>query len=177
MANSKQKTKEVKQEKEPVIQEPVVEKHQKKEEIDPNQFVIVRNGFNGTLVYQSSRTGELFVWDKFGDEQEMELRELKNAKSSSKSFFINNWFMFDDEWIIEYLGVGQYYKNGITVEEFDDMFFQPPSKLRSALSALSDGQKKTAAYRASELIASGEIDSLKTISVIEDVLGIELNTK
>ena len=39
------------------------------------------------------------------------------------------------------------------------------------------GQKKSVAYRASELVASGEIDSLKLISALEDALGIDLTEK
>ena len=35
-------------------------------DIDPNQIVTVRNGFQGRLVYKSKRTGERFVWDSFG---------------------------------------------------------------------------------------------------------------
>ena len=46
-------------------------------EVDPNQYVTVRNGFQGRLVYKSKRTGERFVWDSFGAEQDMELSELK----------------------------------------------------------------------------------------------------
>ena len=59
-------------------------------DIDPNQYVVVRNGFQGRLVYISKKTGERFVWDGFGSEQEMELRELKNARNSYKKFFENN---------------------------------------------------------------------------------------
>ena len=44
---------------------------------DPHQFITVKNGVHGTLVYRSVRTGELFTWDRFGAEQEMELQELR----------------------------------------------------------------------------------------------------
>ena len=74
-------------------------------DIDASQFVTVRNGFQGKLVYVSKRTGETFIWEEFGSEQEMELRELRNAKNSYKTFFVNNWFMFDEDWIVDYLGV------------------------------------------------------------------------
>ena len=67
-----------------------------KKELDPNMYVTVKNGFNGTLVYKSKKTGERFIWNAFGDEQEMELSELKSARNSSKAFFVNNWFLFDD---------------------------------------------------------------------------------
>lgn len=148
-------------------------------EIDLKQYITVRNGFHGTLVYKSSRTGELFIWDSFGAEQEMELSELRNAKNSAKGFFINNWFMFDEDssWVIDYLGMRQYYKHFLTIDSFDDIFKQTPAQLKKTIAELSDGQKKTVAYRASEMVTNGEIDSLKLISALEDALGIELIEK
>lgn len=146
-------------------------------EIDPSQYVSVRNGFQGRLVYRSSRTGETFIWDGFGSEQEMELRELKNAKNAHKNFFINNWFMFDEDWIIEYLGVKQFYRNAIDISDFDDIFKKTPAELRKVVGGLSEGQKHSVAYRAARLIESGEIDSRKTIAALEEVLGIDLIEK
>lgn len=146
-------------------------------EINSSQYVVVRNGFQGTLVYKSKKTGEIFIWQNFGDEQEMELRELRNARNSYKKFFINNWFMFDEEWIIDYLGVGQYYKHAVSIEDFDSVFTQSPAKLKQTLSELSDGQKKSVAYRAMQLISENKIDSLSVISILEEALGIDLIEK
>lgn len=143
-------------------------------DIDASQFVTVRNGFQGKLVYRSRKSGELFVWDEFGAEQEMELRELKNAKNSYKKFFINNWFMFDEDWIVDYLGMRQYYKNAIPIDSFDDIFTQKPAELKRTIAGLSDGQKRSVAYRAKELISENKIDSLSVISTLEDALKIEL---
>lgn len=146
-------------------------------DIDPEQYVVVRNGFQGRLVYKSKRTGEKFVWDGFGTEQEMQLRELKNAKNSSKRFFTDNWFMFDENWIIDYLGVRQFYKHAIKIDNFDDIFALPIDELKDTLAKLSPGQKKSVKYRALEMIANGDIDSRKTIAAIEDALGVELIEK
>ena len=90
-------------------------------EIDPHQYITVKNGFHGTLVYRSARTGEMFTWNRFGAEQEMELQELRNAKNTAKDFFINNWFMFgpDDSWVIDYLGLERYYRYAVGVDGFD----------------------------------------------------------
>lgn len=146
-------------------------------DVDPTQYVTVRNGFQGRLVYKSKRTGERFVWDGFGSEQEIELRELRNAKNSNKNFFINNWFMFDEDWIPEYLGVRQYYKNAISIKHFDDIFKKKPTELKKIIEGLSNGQKKSVAYRAKELIANKQVDSLSVISTLEESLGIELIEK
>lgn len=146
-------------------------------DVDPNQYVTVRNGFQGRLVYKSRKNNEIFIWDEFGAEQEIELRELKNAKNSYKNFFVNNWFMFDEDWIVDYLGVRQYYKNAIKIDQFDDIFKQNPSELKKTILNLSEGQKKSIAYRAKELITEKKIDSLSTISILEEALGIELIEK
>lgn len=141
---------------------------------DPNQIVTVRNGFQGKLVYKSKKTGEVFIWEEFGAEQDMELSELKSARSSSKKFFINNWFMIDDPEVIDYLGMGQYYKFALNIDEFDALFTKSAGKVRETVSKLSAGQKKSVAYRARQLIGRGEIDSNKVISTLEECLGIEL---
>lgn len=145
-------------------------------DIDPNDTILVYNGFQGKLIYISPRTKEAFRWDEFGDTQEMEIRELRNAKSSAKQFFINNWFMFaeEDAWIIDYLGVKQYYKYALQLDEFDELFEKSPATIEKTIAKLSKGQKKSIAYRARKLIADGEIDSNKAIAALEKSLGVEL---
>lgn len=148
-------------------------------DINPNQIIVVVNGFQGRLIYESPRTHEVYRWDGFGDDQEMELRELRNAKSAAKKFFINNWFMFneDDLWVIDYLGLNQYYKNALKLEDFDKLFTKSPSEIEKAVSKLSEGQKKSVAYRARQLVMDEKIDSIKAITALEKSLGIELVEK
>lgn len=154
---------------EPEDRRPIVPK-----KVDPNQYVTVVNGFQGRLIYISKHTGERFVWDEFGAEQDMELSELKRAKSSNKKFFINNWFMFNEQWIVDYLGLNQYYKYAVKVEDFDKLFEIPANELEEALNKMSEGQKRSVAYRARQLIAEGKIDSNKTITTLEKCLNTEL---
>lgn len=148
-------------------------------DIDLNQYIPVRNGFPGILVYKSARTGERFEWERFGDTQDIELRELRNAKSNQKAFFINNWFMFDAEfdWVIDYLGMRQYYKNTVSIDNFDDVFKKSPAQAKKIISEMSEGQKRSLAYRAHEMIAAGELDSLKLIATLEEGLGVDLVEK
>ena len=145
-----------------------------KKNLDPNMIVTVKNGFQGLLVYKSRRTNERFVWETFGDEQDMDLQELKNARNSSKTFFENNWFLIDDPEVLEYLGVSQYYKYALNFDSFDGLFNKSPDEISDTISRLSTGQKKSVAYRAKALIANGSIDSIKVINALEESLSIEL---
>lgn len=160
--------------------EPKVEpKKVSPKDVDVSQYITVYNGFQGKLIYKSRKTGETYEWDNFGDEQEMELIELKNAKNSAKSFFINNWFMFDEDnkWVIDYLGLSQYYKNAIDLDKFDDVFKMSPEEIGKTVSALSDGQKRSLMYRAKQLVSQNKIDSISVIHELEKALGVELVEK
>lgn len=141
---------------------------------DPHTSVMVRNGFPGKLIYKNKRTGESFIWDSLGDEQEMEIQELRNAKGSSKAFFSENWFLFDDPEVIDYLGVSAYYKNALSYEEFDGLFDMNVDEMVSRIEKLSSGQKKSVAYRAAQMIEAGMIDSRQKIAALEKSLGIKL---
>ncbi len=153
-----------------------VKKPLKVRDVDIHEYIPVKNGFQGLLIYISKRTGEEFQWERFGDEQEMELQELKNAKSSAKGFFQNNWFLFDDEyqWVIDWLGVRNYYRNALREDEFDEVFVKTPDEIREVVGKLSAGQKASLEYRARQLIAEGEIDSNKAIMALEEALGTQL---
>lgn len=148
-----------------------------KNTLDPAMYVTVKNGFHGTLIYKSKKTQEKFIWEAFGDEQDIELQELKNAKNSSKAFFENNWFLIDDPEVIEYLGVSRYYKNALDCESLEELFFKTPEEIIDIISKLSYGQKKSVTYRAKQLIAEKTIDSLKVIDALEKSLGVELIEK
>ena len=146
-------------------------------DIDLHQMVTVRNGFQGVLIYKDKRTGMDYRWDEFGDEQDMELGDLRNARGSAKKFFENNWFLFDEDWIPEYLGMSRYYKHALNSKDFDEIFEKSPEDLEKAIAELGEGQRKSVAYRARQLIASGDIDSRKTVSTLERCLGVELVEK
>ncbi len=181
MATSKQATTKQpvrKNVREPEVKE-VVEKVEETiipKDVDPSTIITVKNGYQGKLVYTSSRTNESFVWDEFGDEQEMELRELRNAKSSAKRFYENNWFMFDEDnaWVIQYLGLGKFYKYAAKIEDFDNIYIKTPAEIKKIVDSMSDGQKKSLSYRTRQLISTGEIDSRKVISALEEALDTEL---
>lgn len=145
-------------------------------DVDMNQYITVRNGYPGQLVYTSKRTGERFFWEHYGDEQDMTLMELRNARNTSKKFFDHNWFVFDEEydWVIDFLGVRAFYNNIINLEGIDALFKKTPKQIEKELAALTNGQKRTIGYRAMEMIRDKEIDSLAVIDVLEKGLGVAL---
>ena len=142
--------------------------------LEPHTLVEVRNGFNGLLVYVSSRTGERFVWDSFGSVLDMELQDLRAAKNAHKGYFKNNWFLIDDKDVLENLGVARMYSNSLSMNDFDDLFSLSPDEIKAKVADIPSGQKSSVIYRAKQLIEDGTIDSIKLINALEESLGVEL---
>lgn len=149
-------------------------KNYRAKNIDPSTTVVVRNGFPGRLVFVVPKTGNTYVWEEFGNEQDIEIGELKSARNSEKSFFINNWFLFDEDWVVDYLNVKNYYVNALDMDSFDDLYNKTSEEIESILSKMSDGQKQSVSYRARQLIQDGVIDSNRVISTLERCLDVEL---
>lgn len=161
-----------------VLEAPKKEAPQKaykvRKQLDPHTIVTVKNGFPGMLIYESSKTGEMFRWESLGDEQDMELQELKNARNASKAFYVNNWFRIDDPEILDYLGVAEYYKNALNLIDDETLRALKPEDIRSTVMKMSDGQKLALKYRVKQMIENGDIDSMKMITAFEEALGVEL---
>lgn len=160
--------------KEDVVDPEVKQTYKVKNTLTPNTFVTVKNGFSGRLVYKSSRTNEKFVWEDFGSEQDIELQELKNAKSAHKTYFEKNWFLFDDPEVIRYLGVERFYASALSFDEFEDLFTYSPDEVKDRITTIPDGQRQSLIYKAKQLISDGTIDSMKMVNALEESLGVEL---
>jgi len=150
-------------------------KRKVKEDIPLNTMVKVVNGTYGQLIYKSKKnTGMKLVWSKFGDDEFMELSELLSARNTDRRFFEQNWWLIEDEDVLQYLGVAQYYQNTINLEDFEHLFTESAKDIAEKVSAMSDGLKRTVAARAYELIEAGEIDSRSVIQALKESTGYDL---
>ena len=145
-----------------------------KVELPLNMEVDVINGFHGRLTYVGKQSGITVDWEGFGDVQSIELKEIKSAFASQKKFFKENWWLFDDPDVIEFLRAEEFYKNALNSENFDDIFKMKPEEIEQIISGMTKGQKRSLGYRAIELINSGELDSRKTIDVLQKFIGFEI---
>lgn len=145
-----------------------------KPQFETDDYVVVKNGFNGKLIYISKRSGEVFVWDSFGDEQEMQIKDLLSAKASAKEFFQYNYFLFDDPAIPEFLGVSSFYKHSLSIDDFETFFEMQPEEAAQKIKSMPSGQKSSLAFMARKLFLDGEIDSIAMVDTLEKTLGIHL---
>ena len=136
--------------------------------------ILVRNGFHGPLTIQLPKAGYAIRMQEFGDEDYIEVADLRTLRNSSPKYFKKNWILFDDPDIIEYLHLEEFYKHALSVDGINDLFVIPVDEAVAKICSLSDGQKKTVMYAALHKIETGEMDSLVQIKAFEQALGVQL---
>lgn len=144
-------------------------------EITNETMVECRSGVSGNLIYKSSlNPGYVVEWNSLGEIQEMEYRELVSMRGNQRRFFEENWILIDDPAVIKKLGVGRYYQNSLSTDDFEDVFNMSADEIKEIVPALPGGTKDAIASEAKKKIDSGELDSRSAIKALEDSLDVEL---
>lgn len=153
------------------VEQPVVSTAEITNEI----MVECRSGVSGNLIYKSSlNPGYVVEWNGLGEIQEMEYRELVSMRGNQRRFFEENWILIDDPAVIKKLGVGRYYQNSLSTDDFEDVFNMSADEIKEIVPALPGGTKDAIASEAKKKIDSGELDSRSAIKALEDSLDVEL---
>lgn len=156
----------------PKVEQPVVSPAV---EITNDTMIECRSGTAGKLIYKSlMNPGYAVEWEDFGDVQELEYRELVSMRANQRRFFEDNWILIDDPAVIKKLGVGRYYQNSLTTDDFEDVFNMSADEIKEVVPVLPGGTKDAIASEAKKKIESGELDSRSAIKALEDSLDVEL---
>ena len=136
--------------------------------------ILVRNGFHGTLVIKLPKAGYTLKMQEYGDEDYIEVADLRALRNAQPKYFKKNWILFDDPDIIEYLHMEEFYKNTLSIDGIEDLFVIPIDEAVSKIEKLTDGQKKTVMYTAMEKIDNKQLGDLNRIHAFEKALGVPL---
>ena len=159
---------------------------QTKKKINDSVFVNVKSGFYGKLVYINHKSGDMTVWEKDGEIQEMSIADLKAMKAGQLAFFKNHWVFildgYDDDGntftskeLINHLKVGQYYKDFTDPKDFAKICNSNINDIEEKVNMLSEGAKQNLVVALNTYIENGTLDSLKKIKEFERVLGCSLS--
>lgn len=143
--------------------------------IADNTMVVVRSNVKGELVYKSTKTGLMWTFHDYGDEDTMEFSELRNMVSSQRKFVEEGWIEILDEDVKKALKVERYEKNTISAEDIDELFEMNPEELKEIISSVKPSAKALIFDIAKEKYGTGELYDIRTIRAIEEVVGVALS--
>lgn len=156
---------------------PPVQAKKKITPVDRNELVETRSCVYGELNYVSYSTGNRITWHTFGDTNWITVSDLMEIRNSQRAFFEKPWIVLvgdNARAVMEYLQIEKYYKTISAIESFDEIFTYSPDDIPGIVAKLSDSTKEAVARRAYALMKSGDLDSKKMITALEDSLGYDL---
>ncbi|MBD8839482.1 hypothetical protein IFU39_16845 [Paenibacillus sp. CFBP 13594] len=143
--------------------------------LDESLLVPIVSRVKGGLTYKSSRTHQIYRFDEFGDEQVMELSELRTMLSSQRSFLQRGWLEILDEEIVQYLNIEKFQTNIITDDDIEILFMSTPDEVKEVLNVATTNTKRVVFGFAREKYINGELTNIHLIKAIEDSLDEKLD--
>lgn len=146
---------------------------------DLNRMIAVKNIARGKLIYKSKRTiGYTLEWQKKGDINYIEFSELMYLKNTDRRFVTEPWIRIvesDEIEILKHMQVFDFYKEILGLNNVSDILRLDFDKFKKKFDKLPEGYKNSVVESAAEMIASGELDSLKIKNYIEKTMDIDLS--
>jgi len=144
---------------------------------DLNMEVPCYNNTRGKLVYVSANGAIVEEWQDTNDVAYLTLRDLQSMVRSDRKFFEDNWLRIDDWSVLEFLRVDRYYQNAIYADDINALFTLKVPELTARLTDVRPATRSFIISQARKKIASGDLDSIKIITVIEKALNCDLIEK
>lgn len=146
-----------------------------RQRLDDNILVPIASNVSGGLTYKSPISGQVWYFSDYGDEDVMELRELRTMLSSSRSFLQKGWIRVLDEEIVDYLNLHRFQKEIIDPEDLDDLFNQDVNKVTEIIKSANFNTRQLIYAKAKEKYINGKLTNIHMIKAIEEGLGEKLD--
>ncbi len=141
-----------------------------------DEGILCRSITVGGLWLDGMKSKNVYRWVEYGDEVEVEYRDLAAmARSRSSYLFKPMFIILDDEFIKEFPQLNDFYNNQYTTGDLKDVLDLPITKMIAAIKTLPSGAVESLKNIASTQVANGQLDSVKKIKALDELFGTELN--
>jgi len=158
--------------------EEVAVKEEKKVRVkhDPSDPILCRSITVGKLLMEGINTKMVYRWMDYGDEIEVEYRDLASAVRSHSQFIFAPYFIIeDDAFIEEFTELNKFYNEKFTIKELSEILDMNEGEMEDAISILPKGAKEQFINIVSTKISNGELDSVRKIKALERILNIDFS--
>jgi hypothetical protein len=149
-------------------------KRLKKPSLDKNELIPVMNITNGSLIYQSKKTGLEVKFEQYGDIEYLEVGELLTMRSGQRRFLDEPWILIMDNEVVEYLGLEKLYKKLENPQNIDRIFAFDNEQFKAVVENAPRGYAQLIVSRAKAKLKDGSLDSVAKIKVLEERFKVEL---
>lgn len=143
---------------------------------DPSDLILCRSITPGRVSMEGINTKMVYRWMEYGDEIEVEYRDLASAVRSHSRFIFYPYFIIEDEdFIEEFTELKKFYNEKFTTKELADILLMNEGDMEDAINILPKGAKEQLVNIASTKVANGELDSVRKIKSLERILDVDFS--
>lgn len=147
-----------------------------KRKFKQDEGVMCRSSVIGGLWLDGPKSKLTYRWIEYGDEEEVEYKDLVALVRSKSSYIYNPMFIIEDEdFIEEFPQLKKFYDEQYSVKELSDVLKLPINSMVATINTLPAGAIESLKNIASTQVVNGELDSVKKIKALDECFGTELN--
>lgn len=147
----------------------------KKKKFEQTDFIMCRSVTTGGLFMEGSKTKQLYQWNDYGDESEVEYRDLvAEVRLKSDFVFAPRFIVEDDDFIEEFPQLKQFYSQFFSVKDLREILDLPVSQMAKKITELPKGAKESLRSIAASMVSSGAIDSVSKIKKLDEIFDTDM---
>ena len=130
----------------------------------------------GGLYVEGAKTKQQYAFSDYGDETEIEYRDLVGLVQAKSDYLYHPYFIVDDDdFIVEFPQLEKFYTDAYGVQDLVAVLDLPIDQMLEKLNKLPSGAKENLKVLASSQVADGRLDSVRKIKALNEFFGIDLN--
>ena len=156
--------------------ENIKETSKPKKKFDQSDGIICRSITQGGLYMEGAKTKILYEWNDYGDESEVEYRDLVAEIRSKSQFVFRPCFIIEDEdFIKEFPQLERFYKEKYTIKDLRGILAMDATEMIETIKTLPKGAADSLKSIAAQQVSTGQLDSVKKIKALDEYFGTDLN--
>ena len=146
-----------------------------KKKFQQTDLIMCKSVTNGGLFLEGSKTKQLYQWNDYGDETEVEYRDLVAEVRTKSNFVFAPWFIVEDQdFVDEFPQLKNFYAQYLSVKDLRDILNLPISQMAKKISDLPKGAQESVRTIASSMVKSGAIDSVAKIKKLDEIFETDM---
>ena len=141
-----------------------------------SEGILCRSVVNGKMFMEGIRSSMPYQWADYGDELEVEYRDLVAATREKNGYIMNPWIIIqDDDFIAEFPFLADIYAKQYSVNDLANILTLSIPQMTEEIEKLPTNVKNTLKGIAATWVNNGRLDSVKKIKALDEIFDTNLN--
>lgn len=148
----------------------------KKKVFGQSDGVLCRSAVEGGLYVEGAKTGMLYTFSDYGDETEIEYRDLvAMVRTKDKTVYEPRLIIMDEDFLAEFPAVNKFYEDQFSTKDIKAILDKPINEMLADIKRLPKGAFESLKSIAAKQVASGRLDSVRKIKALDELFGTDLS--